>query len=315
MKGSNHKALIPVFIAGTGILLLSFFFQSCSDQKKGDADLYSETLSFQTAPETDTLTASSVESSSSGSGGIYYGIYSPAEVSGIFGRKHITYDPDILSPVENPNIFSTRTQIALNLGVYGADLSYIQMFGSGDAAKYLDVILKLTGQLGIPGDYISGLVKRMDDNISNSDSLMQISIEAFNHINKFLLEENEEDLAYLILAGAWIEAMYITAHDLLNDNDPDVIKKIIEQKFSLNYLLSSMKNYYNDTNVAYVYRRLYVLKKYLNKTEIEFREQKIKIDKENKEIRATPENIRFSPETLNKIREIILELRNQILNK
>ncbi len=315
MKGFNYNAITSFLWTGVVILLTPLFFQSCQPQK-GKADLY-KTLSFQ-APSTDSLSAPapSPGSSSSDNGSIYYGIYSPAEVSGIFEKKHMTYNPDILSPLKNPNEFTTKTQIALNLGVYGADLSYIQMFDAGgEAPKYLNVILKLAGQLGIPGDYISGLVKRMDNNVSNSDSLMQISIEAFNHVNKFLMAENAEDMAYLILAGAWVEAMYITAHDLMKDNDPYIIRKIIEQKFSLNYLLSSMKNYYNDTNVAYVYRRLFVLKKYLDKTNMEFHEKTIHVDKENKEIQATPENVRFSPETMNKIREIIFELRNQILNK
>ena len=312
--GSIHTALPPFLLRGVLALLLPLFFHSCHSGSNDQA-LYSDTLVFRDNNIADTVPAADEEQNISGDNTIYYGIYSPAEVSGIFGRKHITYNPEILSPANNPNVFTTKTQIALNLGIYGADLSYIQMFGSGDATQYLDIILKLSEQLGIPGEYISNLMTRMDKNVSNGDSLMQISIEAFNHVNKFLIRENQEDLAYLILAGAWIEAMYIAAHDLLHENDPDIIKKIVEQKYSLNYLLSSMKNYYNDTSVAYVYRRLFVLKSYLNKTDIAFNNKEVNIDKEHKEIHATPESIRFSPETMEKIREIIFEIRKQILNK
>jgi len=313
MKGSIHTAISSFLLTGTLTLLLPLLFHAC---RSGNNELvmYSDTLVLGDNIS-DTVSSAAGEKSSSEDNTIYYGIYSPAEVSGIFGRKHITYHPEILSPATNANVFTTKTQIALNLGIYGADLSYIQMFGSGDASRYLDIILNLSEQLGIPAEYISDLMNRMDKNISDSDSLMQISIEAFNHINKFLIRENQEDLAYLILAGAWIEAMYIAAHDLLNDNDSDIIKKIVEQKYSLNYLLSSMKNYYNDTSVAYVYRRLFVLKSYLNKTDIAFNDKDVNIDKEHKEIHASPESIRFSPETMKKIREIIFELRKQILNK
>jgi hypothetical protein len=314
MKETNHIVLSRILFSGIQLLFPVFLLISCHHQSNVSAH-YSDTLVFRDEPASDTVVTGPEKKGSTRGNVIYYGIYSPAEVSGIFGRKNISYNPDILSPAENPNIFTTKTQIALNLGIYGADLSYIQMFGSGDAAKYLDVILNLAGQLGIPGDYISGLIRRMDKNISDPDSLIQLSVEAFNHVNKFLIRENQEDLAYLILAGAWIEAMYIAAHDLVGDNDPDIIKKIVEQKFSLNYLLSSMKNYYNDTNVAYIYRRLYVLKSYLDKTEIEFREKDLTIDKSQKQIKAAPESIRFSPDTMEKIREIIIELRKQILNK
>jgi hypothetical protein len=314
MKKSYHIPIIRTLTLRLPALFLFFFLFSCQHQNN-TTTLYSDTLVFRDEPANDSLSAVQDNTTPSDNHTIYYGIYSPAEVSGIFGRKNISYNPDILSPTENINIFTTKTQVALNLGIYGADLSYIQMFGSGDAAKYLDVILNLAGQLGIPGDYISGLVQRMDKNISSSDSLVQISIDAFNHVNRFLIRENQEDLAYLILAGAWIEAMYIAAHDLLRDHDPDIIKKIVEQKYSLNYLLSSMKNYYNDTSVAYVYRRLFVLKRYLDDTEIEFKGKDVDIDKKQKQIKAAEESIRFAPETMEKIREIIFELRKQIINK
>ena len=297
----------------TLFLLLILVMPACQHREVATTG-YSDTLFFgQEEDSTDLVPAARKETEEDNT--IRYGIYSPAEVAGMFRRRGLKYDPDILSPTDAVSHFNTRSQIALNLGVYGADLSYIQMFGSPDASRYLDVILRLAGQLGIPQDFIRELVERIDNNIANNDSLIQISLEAYNTINHFLLEENQEDIAYLILAGAWIEAMYIAVHDLLKDNDPEIVKKVVEQKYSLNYLLSSMKNYYNDTSVAYVYRRLFVLKKYLDHTRLEFDDQQIRIDKERKEIIARPHSIQYSSDTLEKIREIVVELRNQILNK
>ncbi|GEM_PF-1730383 len=303
-------------ITGRAFFLVVFLlYAGGCRHDRSSATIDMDTLLFTPVDTIDTIRSEGTPTPPDAGSSIRYGIYSPIETSEMFRRKGIHYDPEVLAPLKDLSAFTTRTQVALALGVYGADLSYIQMFGSGDAARYLDIIVQLSGQLGIPAEYVTQLVDRINNNISSNDSLIQISLEAYNHINKFLIRENQEDIAYLILAGAWIEAMYIAVHDLLKNNDPEVVKKVVEQKYSLNYLLSSMKNFYNDTSVAYIYRRLFVLKKYLDRTQLDFKDQEIEIDKDNKEIHAQPASVLYTPETLEKIRMIVIELRNQILKK
>ena len=295
------------------IFLIILFPLLSSCRHSGHKELsFSDTLNFELSDSLPTTAKS--ENASNKDNTIYYGIYSPAEVSAIFNRKHIAYDPDILSPLNHLPPMNTMAQIAIKLGIYGADFSYAHLFESADAAKYLVVVLKLSEKLGIPPEYIQNLTKRLDLNISHPDSLIQITLETFSYINHFLIDQDQENLVYLIAAGAWIEAMYIAAHDLMTDNDPDIIKKIVEQKYSLEYLLSTMKNSYLDTNVAYFYRRLFVLDKYLKKTRITFPRDNFKIDKNTKTIISTGDEICFSKDNLKKIREIIFSLRNIALN-
>jgi len=289
------------------VLLLS----SCH-QKKQPVNLYTDTLTFE---NTDTLSNLSAEKKPTDNTSIYYGLYSPAEVSDIFNRSHIGFNPELLNPPNNASEYNTTTKIAINLGVYGADLSYIRLFNSGDAEKYLNTILKLSDQLGIPGTFIQDLSQRLERNRSNADSLTQITVEAFNGVNKFLLEQDQESTAYLIITGAWIEAMYIAAHDLLNIKDPEIIKKVLEQKYSLAYLLSSLKNHYNDPGIAYYYRMLFVLNKYMKKTEISFKNLAVQIDHKNKKIRASGDIFDFSPEVIKKIKNIIFTIRDIVVNE
>ncbi len=308
-KKNTHKKFLRSFSVFF-ILTILLPFYACH-QKKQAISLYTDTLDFEhTKPSSN----QSIENTPTDENSIFYGIYSPAKVSAIFKRKHIIYNPDILSPTDNIPAFNTKVQIAINLGIYGADLSYTQLFQSGDAVKYLNVILELSGQLGIPPEYIRNLMKRLDYNISNPDSLIQIGIEAFNRINHFLIEQNQGNTAYLIITGAWIEAMYIAAHDLLKDNNPEIINKIVEQKYSLEYLLSVIKNFYTDTNVAYFYRRLYVLDRYMNKTRIFFQDN-VMIDPQNKTIIASGDMISYSEKDIVKIKEIIFSLRSLALSK
>ncbi len=310
-RHSNRHINRRGFSLGISILSLMILSTACRHNGR-EENLFTDTLSFDLS---DTLTRQPETSREPDHQTIYYGIYSPAEVSDIFNRKNISYNPDILSPLDHLPALNTTAQIAVNLGIYGADFSYAHLFRSVDAAKYLGKVLQLSEKLGIPSEYIRTLTKRLDLNISNPDSLVQITLEAFNHVNRFLLNEDQGNLAYLIAAGAWIEAMYIAAHDLMDDNDPTVIKKIIEQKYSLDYLLSTMKNYYGDTSVAYLYRRLFVLNKYLNKTKISFKTDHFEIDKEKKTISSSGDEIYYSKEDIEKIKEIIFSLRNLALNK
>jgi len=280
-------------------------------QKEHVNTLFTDTLNFDVP---DTVFQQPAISEKSEKNTIYYGIYSPAEVSDIFNHKNISYNPDILSSLGHLSSLNTTVQIAINLGIYGADFSYAHLFQNADAAKYLAEVLKLSEKLGISPEYVRTLTQQLELNISNPDSLVQVTLDAFNHINRFLIEQDQENLVYLIAAGAWIEAMYIAAHDLLEDNDPTIIKKIIEQKYSLEYLLSTMKNFYTDTSVAYLYRRLFVLDKYLNKIHITFKKEKFRINKNKKIIVSSGNKIYYSKENIEKIKEIIFSLRKLALN-
>ncbi len=86
---------------------------------------------------------------------IFYGLYSPFEVSQIFERIGAVYTPQILNPVRKSSQYSSSSKIALNLGVYGVDLSYIKMFNQPqDALNYMLVINKLARELGIPEEIL-----------------------------------------------------------------------------------------------------------------------------------------------------------------
>jgi len=299
------------FFLRASLLIILFSTWSCKHKDPGNL-LFTDTLSFGCS---DTAFLQEPTSQEPPNNTIYYGIYSPAEVSKIFNRKNISYNPDILAPLDHLPELNTTSQIAINLGIYGADFSYAHLFQNADAAKYLEVVLKLSEKLGIPPEYIRTLTRRLHFNISSPDSLTQITLEAFNHINRFLIEQDQQNLAYLIVAGAWIEAMYIAAHDLLQDNDPIIIKKIVEQKYSLEYLLSTMKNFYTDTSVAYIYRRLFVLDKYFGKTQIIFNKNNFAFNRKKKTIVSSGNEIFYSKENIEKIKEIIFSLRKLALNK
>jgi hypothetical protein len=98
----------------------------------------------------------------------------------------------------------------LNFGVYGADLSYVSLFGQTQASmQYMGVSKKLADELGILGFINQGIMERLEKNVTNRDSAMQIITEGFLTANEHLKEAGRPETAVLIISGGWIEGLYI----------------------------------------------------------------------------------------------------------
>ena len=247
---------------------------------------------------------------------IFYGLYSPFEVSQIFERIGAVYTPQILNPIRKSNQYSSSSKIAVNLGIYGADLSYIKMFNQPqDALNYMIVINKLARELGIPEEILIISLESIEKNLVNTDSLVQMASSTFAVTENYLKEQNRKSAAGLIILGGWVEALYIATTSLYDEENPnqEIIEKIAEQKYSLNSLISFMKNYYEDPMVVYYLRMLKILKKYFDEFEIYFEKGNIEIDTVNQVIKANKNHMDISREMVFKIKSIVGIIREEII--
>jgi len=248
---------------------------------------------------------------------IFYGLYSPIEVTRVFESVGAEYTPAILNSTENSSNYITSSKIALNLGVYGVDLSYIQLFHlTQESINYWTVIRKLTNQLGIPGDIINTPRESLDENYNNPDSLVQIATATFSIVKNHLKEQNRESAAAMIIIGGWVEALYIATEALYNEEnpDPEIISIIAEQKYSLNSLVSFAKNYHQDTEVAIYYRKLRLLQNYFSEFDIYYKKNDLRIDTVNKVIVTSGNKIDITKENILQIKNQIRKTRDEIIN-
>ncbi|MBA7530216.1 hypothetical protein ES705_22419 [subsurface metagenome] len=247
---------------------------------------------------------------------IFYGLYSPFEVSQIFERIGAVYTPQILNPIGKSSLYSSSSKIALNLGVYSVDLSYIEMFNHPqDGLNYMLVINKLARELGIPEEILIIPLESFEKNLADTDSLVQMAITTFAVTENYLKEQNRESAAGLIILGSWVEALYIATTGLYDEENPnqEIIERIAEQKYSLNSLISLMKNYYDDPMVVYYLRMLKVLKKYFDEFEIYFDKGDFEIDTVNQVIKASKNHTVISREIVFKIKSIVEIIRGEII--
>lgn len=195
---------------------------------------------------------------------VFYSLPSPLETAMLIKKTGVSYNSDILNPVENVSKYTTNRQMALNLGVYSADLSYTSLFDQTQSSiKYMSNAKKLADGLGIMEAIDENAVKRLEENMNNKEVVMDIISESFMNSNTFLNENDRPAMAVMVLVGGWVEGLYL-ATTLTNgsiDNNQRLIEKIIYQKLSLYTVLNLLETYKDEnTDINALYVKLNELK-------------------------------------------------------
>ena len=168
------------------------------------------------------------------------------------------------SPVNVDKYLANSAKNALNLGVYMADLGYNALyFKPQGSLEYLKVTKKLSDQIGILNQESKAFVERFERNLEVRDSLLTITREAYFSIDEYLKGSERRDIASLMLAGTWIEGLYISSNvlsGLPNIGEDAKLKPILwrigGQKRSLNNLISILEKNSTETVVKDLIKEL-----------------------------------------------------------
>ena len=164
-KNTNFTIIILL------VLITSIFFYHCSGDKSSDNESVIEELIDQDIKKEESESKDYKKKAKF----IFYNMYSPIEMSRLFERAGINYNSSLLNPVENADDYATNVEKALNLGVYGVDLSYIRLFDQPQKSiEYLNTIQNLAGRLGIPKNVVDLATSEVDHYIEDRDSLYRI---------------------------------------------------------------------------------------------------------------------------------------------
>ncbi|MBN2756621.1 MAG: hypothetical protein JXR51_05530 [Bacteroidales bacterium] len=176
-----------------------------------------------------------------------FSVPSPFQVSVLVKNNKIPYNKKLLNPISNQTNYSTNFKQALNLGVYGADLSYLNIYEQlPDAAAYFAVVKVLSKELGIISTLDQKTIKRIEDNNNNKDSLLLILSNIYRDADAYLFNNDRNEIGLLILSGGWIESLYVMTKILDKYNNQDIINRIGEQKYPLDNLIELLRPYYGN---------------------------------------------------------------------
>jgi hypothetical protein len=295
-----------LFIGG----LVALFLWSCGGGKKPDDQAFLNSLEDSTkkGPTIDEEVINS----------ILQQIPSPLEISVLLKESGTRYNVGILNTADNLSKYNSNYKKALNLGVYGTDLGYTNIYEKNeDGIKYLSSIKSLADGLNIGQFFDIETIGRLATNSKNLDSLLLITTQNFNSINHYLQTQSRANLSVLLLTGGWVEAMQITCQVASKDpKNKELMEKIGEQKIILEQIVLLLGFYKDDTNMASLLRDMGDLKTAFDKINIlyTYKESSMEIvdgvavikDNSTTTIKITEEDVKNITSLINSIRSKII---------
>lgn len=171
-------------------------------------------------------------------------VSSPVEMAALIKSIGVPFSNQYLAPTNNVDLYNTNFKRAFNLGVFGADLGYLNMYNrTTSVIDYITAIRRLADGLAVGQFFDFATLRRLVSSQQNLDSLMYISVHSFNQMDNYLRQGNRGHLSALMVSGVWMEGLYILTQVSKNYPNNDLTEKIGEQKIILNDLMLILKNY------------------------------------------------------------------------
>ena len=174
--------------------------------------------------------------------GIDYLLPTPEElISNLADNNFIFQDKNLINIQISSNANLTRYK-ALYFGVTYSDFLYLSYFNKGyKALNYLKALKKLSTELGITSRLNDEYLARMENNLTNVDSLKIISIELSIEVFKNIEYLGGKELYAQIGIGTIVEALFLATQSIDKiEGHEQLVSRVVEMgQFFDNY----MENY------------------------------------------------------------------------
>jgi hypothetical protein len=245
--------------------LILAIFSACGSGNKTDEKAFLEGL--------DSTKTEGPSISSEVIGDILQSIPAPLEISVLLKESGKKYNAGYLNSPDNLSRYNSNYQKALNLGIYGTDLGYTNIYEQNqDGVKYMTAIKDLADGLSIGQFFDIETVGRLATNSKNLDSLLLITTQNFNSINQYLQSQGRANLSVLLLTGGWLEALHVVCEVAAASPDNKQLRETIgEQKIILENIMLLISFYKDaDQNMASLLADMEELKALYDKVTITY---------------------------------------------
>jgi hypothetical protein len=168
----------------------------------------------------------------------------PVELYEFLFNSKAKYNSMLLNPVANKGKYISSDSKSINFGIYASDLAYCSCFGKNqETFKYFSTCKLMADEIGLISGFDQKIVKRIDNSVNNKDSLLSITKGSFSDVLNVLQSQGQIKLLPLIVAGAWIESVYIAINSVekFSAEDP-IVLRIADQQLLLENLLDYFKS-------------------------------------------------------------------------
>ena len=283
---------------------------SCESAETTDSAIVESTVTAGFVDENAILNAKKVQE-------IFYSVPSPMDMASILKRTGATYDMTLLNDVKKANSYSSARSQALNLGIYGADLSYVSVFNQNqEAIIYMSCTKKLADNLGVSKAFDDQMIERMEENVDNRDSLLSIISETYYMLDAYLKENDRDHISAMVIAAGWVEGLYLATAIASSDEDPDkaLLQRIAEQKLSLDNLRELVKSYNKKNQLDDIARDLEKIHQAY--TDVTIVKEKSNVEKANDGTTRIggQTKVEMSKKTLDEITKVVSEIRSNYIS-
>lgn len=215
------------------------------------------------------------------------------EIVKMLNKIEASYIFDLSSNPANADKYSTEKSLAINLGIFGGDLSYASTYNQKqETINFIDASKKMLEGLDLQAAVREDLPDLIEANEDNKEALVEIITNSFYDTYDFLHKNNRAPVSALIMAGAWVEGLYIATHISEETfNSKDMVEIVLKQKEPLLKLMEILTEYKSDKAIA----------------------ETIEVLSNMSNIYAGIENTAISQEQMIKIAEESLKIRKQFI--
>jgi hypothetical protein len=244
-------------------------------------------------------------------------IASPVEMAALMNDLSVPFSKRYLASTSSVNALNTNFQMAYKLGIFGADLGYLNMYEkTSTAIEYISTIKTLADGLGVGQFFDYNTLKRLATSNQNLDSLMFLSVHSYNNIDTYLRDTHRSYLSSLMITGLWIEGLYLATQVATEYPHPEISERIGEQKIILDDILNVLDLYKKDPRFNELVRDFENLNVEFEKINITYEiGEPEAIEKDGRLILIQNDKsiVEISDEQLNRIIEITKKIRNKLI--
>jgi len=305
-KNFSMKIKYSIFVV---IAIIATFVYSCNSSKNN-------TENTDSSNDQDTSIFYTAKSHSKKVKKIFYTIPSPIELNKLLKKAGVIFDKSVMNPLSNDEHYLTIQKLAMNMGTYGTDVSYARIMDQIQISlDYIIVLKKISDKLGVPEEETKDIFERLEANINNRDSVLQLISQTYGNADSYFKDNDQGDIAALIIMGGWVEGMYIALNIAESAKDKDLIyRRIAEQKMSISNLVDLLKSYPNDTLLVKYTGDLEELRTEFDKINIVYKQKEIKTDTANHLTVISGEStVSINQEQLGKIKDLVTRIRENII--
>ncbi len=227
----------------------------------------------------------------------------PIEIVDLIKSTGIDYDNSILNKPENLDKYNSEHKMALNMGVYTVDLGYANLHNkTQDAIKYLDATRKMTDGLKVSQFFDFEKIKAITQEGKDLNQLIITTGLGLDKMRLGLEEEKRSETVTLIVAGGWLEAIYLATQVAEKSEKKELNEKIADQKIVITELIKMFEaNKGTSKHLADIYEDF-------KKIDEAFANISVK-QEEGKEAQ-----VQMSKEDFNKLNQAIKSARNKVIS-